>query len=151
MEQADEKTVLTDVAAAWGWAGVSPFAVLAENAFGGLVIEDEQGRRWRISPDMLSCEVIAEDKANWLQLTRDQEFVEDFLMSGLAESARRAHGRHTGDERFAFVMPPPLGGSYAAENLRKTPLVEIIHLAGDIARQIRDLPDGAKIRLKITD
>jgi hypothetical protein len=43
------------------------------------------------------------------------------------------------------------GGKYEAENLFAVDAVEAMRFRGDIALQIKDLPDGAKIRIRIVD
>jgi hypothetical protein len=44
-----------------------------------------------------------------------------------------------------------LGGAYGRDNLATAPLVELVRLSGDIARQIKDLPDSAQIRLRTVE
>lgn len=44
-----------------------------------------------------------------------------------------------------------LGGEYAISNIKTAPLVELVRLSGDIGRQIKDLPDGAQIELKVVE
>ena len=42
-----------------------------------------------------------------------------------------------------------LGGTNALDNLRPIPLLEGIALRADVARQIRDLPDGTRVRIVV--
>jgi len=48
---------------AWGWVGLNAEEVLGENAFGNLIIRDDEGRYWRLAPQDLCCEPVAEDRA----------------------------------------------------------------------------------------
>ena len=41
-----------------------------------------------------------------------------------------------------------LGGSYAADNMGTISRSELISFSGDLAEQIRDVPDGSHIKLK---
>ena len=44
---------------AWGFTGLVPARVADVNAFGNLLVEDADGRTWRICPEELSCEIVA--------------------------------------------------------------------------------------------
>lgn len=44
-----------------------------------------------------------------------------------------------------------IGGEYGRENLATISQVELIRASGDLAQQIKDLPDGEKVRLRATD
>ena len=41
--------------------------------------------------------------------------------------------------------------SYDTSNIKSVPLVELVRFSGDLGKQIRDLPDGAQIKLNIVD
>jgi hypothetical protein len=49
------------------------------------------------------------------------------------------------------VIPGVLSGSYEVSNIKSAPLAELVRFSGDLGRQIRDLPDGADIELKVVD
>ena len=53
--------------------------------------------------------------------------------------------------KYCLKIPGTLGGEYGGDNLGTISLGELISVSGDIAQQIKDLPDGAKIRLSIVD
>ena len=40
---------------------------------------------------------------------------------------------------------------YSGSNIKTAPFVEIIRLSGDLGQQIKDLPDGAEVKLKGID
>jgi hypothetical protein len=44
-----------------------------------------------------------------------------------------------------------LGGAYTLDNIGTIDRAELISASGYIANQIDDLPDGAQIRLRVTD
>lgn len=60
------------------------------------------------------------------------------------------HGSIPADRRLAPRIPFVLGGEYSLANLYLADPVELMRFRASIARQIRDLPDGAPIKLKIT-
>jgi hypothetical protein len=65
---------------AWGWVGLNAEEVLGENAFGNLIIRDDEGRYWRLAPQDLCCEPVAEDRAALDALSYNQEFLNGWYM-----------------------------------------------------------------------
>ena len=135
----------------WGWTGLDPVEVVDENDFGNVIVRDASGSYWRIVPEDLSCEVVAENRAALDTLSRDQVFLKDWYMESLVADAVRVHGPLEGGRKFFLLTPGPLGGAYDSKNVRTAPVEEVLGLAGDIARQIKDLPDGAKVEIKVVE
>ena len=144
-------SVVTAIEEAWGWVGVKPVEVVGENDFGNLMIKDVQGRYWRLTPEDLSCKVVAETRAELDRLRVDQEFLRDWYMQPLVEEARQRWGGLQEGRKYCLKIPSVLGGQYRGDNLATISLLELIRASGDMARQIKDLPEGAKVRLQVTD
>ena len=135
----------------WGWVGIDPEEVIGENDFGNLIIKDVEGKYWRLCPEDVYCEVVAENREELDALSSDQAFLKDWYMETLVEVAKDKLGPLEGDRKYYLVIPGPLGGEYGINNIKTAPLVEIIRYSGDIGKQIRDLPDGAQVELKVID
>ena len=60
-------------------------------------------------------------------------------------------GQLTDERKYCLVVPGVLGGAYECSNLKSVPLLELIRLSGDMAKQIKDLPDGEQITLEVVD
>ena len=136
---------------AWGWTGIKPAKVIGENDFGNLMVRDEQGQYWRICPEDLYCRVIAQDRPTLDTLIKDQEFQRDWNMPALVEEALSKVGPLGPGRKYCLKIPGLLGGEYGGDNLASISLVELIVASGDIALQIKDLPDGAQVRFQITE
>jgi hypothetical protein len=139
------------IADAWGWQGLRPAKVIQTNAFGSILLEDIDGRIWRITPELAECTVVAEDRNGIHNLLIDDEFALDWSMGQLLPLAIATVGPLNEGECYGFKMPPVLGGGYDASNLCKLPIQEVLHFSGTIARQTRDLPDGAQVELVFED
>jgi hypothetical protein len=136
---------------AWGWTGLQPDQIVGDNDFGNLIIKDVAGSYWRLCPEDLYCKVIARSRAELDQISRDQEFLQDWYMTDLVQQARERVGALRPGFKYCLKIPGTLGGEYGGDNLGTISLGELISVSGDIAQQIKDLPDGAKIRLSIVD
>jgi hypothetical protein len=144
-------SVVADIEEAWGWVGIQPVEVVGENDFGNLIIKDVHGRYWRLAPEDLSCEVVAQTRAELDKLSVDQEFLRDWHMRSLVEQACEKYGPLPGGRKYCLKIPAILGGEYGGENLATISLVELIRASGHLAQQIKDLPAGAKVHLRVID
>ena len=135
----------------WGWIGLEPDEVVAENDFGNLIVRASDGKYWRICPEELSCTVIAENRTHLDTLNETQDFRRDWWMLPLVEEASEALGPLDADRKYCLKMPAVLGGAYDVTNFSTIPLDELISFAGDAAEQIKDLPDGTQVDIKIIE
>ena len=135
----------------WGWVGIEPVEVVGENDFGNLIIKDIYGKYWRLCPEDVYCEIVAENKEELDSLSNDQEFLEDWYMKNLVEVAKDKYGSLEEGRKYYFVTPGILGGEYGIANINTAPLVEIIGISGELGEKIKDLPDGAKVKINVVD
>jgi hypothetical protein len=143
--------LLDDVRSAWGWVGIEPVELLDENDFGNLILRDVHGQYWRLCPEDLYCEVVANNRDELDRLSNDQEFLGDWYMRGLVDQAFQQLGALAPDRKYCLKIPGVLGGEYGGDNLGTISLDELIQASGHIAQQIADLPDGASIKLSVID
>ena len=75
------------------------------------------------------------------------------MMTGypLAHEWQAAQGRIPAGMRLLPKQPFVLEGDYTLANLYLTDAVEGMKLRGELALQLRDLPDGARVRFEIVD
>ena len=143
--------VVTEIESEWGWTGIQPVEVIGENDFGNLIVKDGAGHYWRLCPEALTCEVIAQTRAELDRLSKDQDFLRDWYMKPLVDRAREKCGPLAEGRKYCFKIPPGLGGDYDSDNLATISLVELVRASGHLAFQIKDLPDGSKIQLRVTE
>lgn len=144
-------SLIAEISRAWGWIGIDPDEVVAENDFGNVIVRATDGRFWRITPEDGTCCVVADNRAALDLLLYDQEFLHDWYMRQLVGVARENLGELSSMRKYCLRIPSYLGGAYGMPNLSTAPIHEIIGMAGEIARQTHELPDGAKIQLKVGD
>jgi len=143
--------VIDLIRAAWSWIGLDAVRIETTSAFGNVIVEDGEGRFWRICPEEPSCTIIATDRATYTALWTNPEFVRDMEMAHLVEEAARLLGPLAVGRCYCLKVPGVFGGAYKADNLATINLAELISSSGDLAYQIKDVPDGAKVELKIVD
>ncbi|ABZ75138.1 hypothetical protein Shal_0563 [Shewanella halifaxensis HAW-EB4] len=143
--------IIQAVKESWGWVGIDPIEIVGQNDFGNLMIEDSKGQYWRLCPEDVYCELVAKNREDLDRLSTDQEFLEDWYMQALVEQANQHLGPLSEGDKYCLVTPSVLGGEYAISNIKTAPLIELVRFSGDLANQIKDLPDGAQIQLKVVD
>ena len=145
-----QPTALNTIREAWGWTGIDPVAVTAVNAFGNIVVRSADGAFWRICPEALRCEVVARSQAEVESLWTDAAFQQDWQMTRLVDLADAKLGPVADDRCYCLKLPAVLGGQYEVSNFGTISRNELIAFSGDLAGQIKDLPDGAQVRLTLT-
>ncbi|MDB5791931.1 MAG: hypothetical protein JWQ80_1955 [Massilia sp.] len=125
---------------AWGWVGLTAVEVLGVNAFGNLMIRDADGSFWRLRPQDLSCEPVAEDRAALDALSYNQDFLNDWYMPELVDLAESTLGPLAEGRKYCLKIPSALGGHYESENLATVPLSELIRFSGEGAQQFQGVP-----------
>lgn len=141
--------LIDEIRTAWGWTGIEPLEVVGENEFGNLIVMDVDGSYWRICPEDSDCRVVASTRQELDALSNDQVFLRDWHMSALVDRAFAVVGVLAEGQKYCLKIPSVMGGEYSEENFGKIGLNELIRVSGHIARQVEDLPDGAKVRLVI--
>ncbi|MEX8505754.1 T6SS immunity protein Tdi1 domain-containing protein [Leptothrix ochracea] len=144
-------SLVEEVRQSWGWVGIEPVEVVGENDFGNLIIKDEDGKYWRLSPEDYYCKVIAANRAELDALSSNQDFLQDWYMAALVSLANDQCGPLSEGRKYCLKIPSVLGGAYGGDNLATAPQVELVRFSGHIARQIEELPDGAQIKLRVTE
>jgi hypothetical protein len=133
----------------WGWTGLEPREVVAVNPFGNAIVRAVDGAFWRISPEELSCEVIASDADGYAALLLEDTFQTDWRMDRLVQIASAKFGLLPSGRCYCLKLPAVLGGRYDADNLGTISVEELIAFSGYVAEQIKDLPDGAKVTFEL--
>jgi hypothetical protein len=92
-------------------------------------------------------EDVAASLEDWAK--RMMEDYEDLSGYPLAHRWQELNGPITPGSRLVPKIPFVLGGEFNVDNLHELDAVKGMRWRGDLAVQIRDLPDGASIELKV--
>jgi len=119
--------------------------------------EDVFGDQFCIRPDGVyyfeaetaALKQLAHDLEGWARvLLNDCEYWSGYP---IAHAWQKSHGRLTVGKRLLPKIPFWSGGEYELGNLYEGPVVEAMRTRGHVACQIKDVPDGAKVRLRVVD
>jgi enolase len=134
--------------AGWGWTGVDFAGILAASPMGHCIVADTGDVLHYLDPDMGTLTRVGDEgeMAAWLE---QPENTVVWLADRLVAAARERLGPATGDEVYSLGLDAMAAGDYAHENLVKVPLAQLLLHSGDLARQLRDMPEGAGFTLRI--
>jgi hypothetical protein len=141
--------MIAEINKAWNWKGFNATEIIRTNEFGNVIFKTDKNEYWRVCPEEISCEKIAERKSEFDRISADSEFNEDWEMTNLVNIAKLEFGELKENEKFCLKMPAVIGGEYEKSNLGKISFSELIAFSGDLGFQIKDLKDGQKIKLNI--
>ena len=133
----------------WTWIGLDGLEAAAVSAFGDIFFRAADGSVKLL--DMIEGR-LTPVSGTWSELKtqlNDADRQDDLLLAGLVMAARRKGLVLDAGQCYDFKKPPVLGGEMSVEQMEKTFFVVKVHIAGQIHRQIKDLPQGTKIN-KVT-
>ena len=97
--------ILKEIKEAWNWTSIEPKEIIIENQFGNLIIKDFDGKFWRLCPEDVYCKVIAESLEEYNALIKNEEFLEDWLMSKMVTEAENNLGQLELGYKYYMVIP----------------------------------------------
>ncbi|WP_111684603.1 T6SS immunity protein Tdi1 domain-containing protein [Winogradskyella tangerina] len=138
--------MITEINKAWNWKGFNATEIIRTNDFGNVIFKTDKNEYWRICPEEVTCKMIAENQVEFDKLLNDSEFIEDWKMTNIINTAKSVVGELKLNEKYCLKMPALIGGQYDKSNYGKVPFAELISFSGDLAKQIENLKDGQKIK-----
>jgi hypothetical protein len=94
---------------------------------------------------------VADSRDQFAELLDINDNANNWLMIPLVDRLVAA-GTTLGPNRcYGFKIPPVLGGSYDLENVATCDLAVYYSMLADIQRQIKNVPDGTRVKLVVTD
>lgn len=133
------------------WASILPMPVsrLCTNLFDDAFLLDTAGTVHILDRAGCSSECVAASEEDfWRGIAEDSA---GWQLRLLADECRRAGMLLAEDQCYAFTTPTVLGGEYAVQNVWVAPWREWFAFTAELFQQIKGLPDGATVSMKVVD
>ena len=140
---------MPDLLAAWRWLLGEEPRLVGWSSSGDLFYADGNAAVWRLDTGAGSTELVAASINEFESVLTDPRRREELLLLAVVRAFEAAAGKLSEGQCLGFTTLPVLGGAYWVENRYALSVVEHASFTGDVHRQIRDLPEGAKVRLEI--
>jgi hypothetical protein len=120
----------------------------AENVFGDQFALKRDGI-YQFDAETADQQLLATDLETWAEvILADYEVLTGYP---LGHQWQMRHGSIPQGKRLVPKRPFVLGGEFSVENLALLDAVQAMRFRGSIATQIRDLPDGAQIKIDMVE
>lgn len=146
-DSVDSDTFLAE----WRWKISDRHEVIGFTAFGDMFLADKFGCVWML--DILNAELleVAKSREALAEVLDDPDAKDRFLLATLASDLNNRGLRLGPGKCYGYKLTPVLGGKNEVDNFYVADLCEYVSFHGDLHRQIKDLPSGSKVRLKVVE
>ncbi len=143
----EESKIIETLNESCSWATPKVQSVLAVNSIANCLLKDINNRYWRICPEELSAELIAENEDQVQKIFADPEYKQDWQLLGLIDPAEKHFGKLNHGECYAMIKPAVIGGEYSIDNLRVGSIYEYLSFTGEVAFKTKDHKQGEKVTI----
>lgn len=140
----------SDLLASWTWLLPAECTVWFANRFGDLFLVFDDGGVHRLDVGLGSLEKVAGSREAFSSIIDEDNNANDWLMIPLVDELVRAGIEPAPGQCYSYVRLPVLGGDYAVANTRAVAFAQHYKAFGPIHERIKDLPDGARVKLVVT-
>jgi hypothetical protein len=145
----EESLGVPDPLAEWRWKLGGAAKIVALSRSGDAFVAQVDGTIWWLDTGAGEFTEVAPSSEAFSQLLDQPASAARLLLAPVVEEFIRLHGPIPAGKCLGFTQLPVLGGSYSIENRWLSPAVEHFGLTGEVHRQIRDLPDGTRVNIRI--
>lgn len=114
-------------------------------------LSDPSGAVWWLNTGEAKLSKIASSRNEFQELLKKKENKDLWLMYPLICQFIRSGKVPLLGQCFGFKTLPVLGGKYDADNMIPIKMSEHFGVTGDIHQQIKDLPEGTTVEIKVVD
>jgi hypothetical protein len=138
-----------DLLSAWRWRLPGPMDIVMISNLGDLFLQDQHGHFYWLQTDGGELEKIAETSDQFTELLNDEETLDNWLLPALVEKLIAAGQMLKDNEVYSPKKMAVLGGIYDIDNFWPTDMSVHFQFTGVICEQIKDLPDGTPVNIRV--
>lgn len=135
----------------WLWLVPNSLTVWIMNRFGDLFITLDDGTIHMLCVGGGTFTKIAESRDDFAEKIDIGDNANQWLMIPLVDKMVAAGVLLPEGTCYGYRIPPVLGGDYSVENSAVFSIPEHFSVHASIHLQVKDLPNGTKVVLKVTD
>jgi len=129
----------------WTWLIGENKTPILVSSIGDLFLRDDSDKVYWLNVGDGTLTVVANSVEEFKQKLQDQSIVNDWFLVGLISELKTAGVNLKPGQIYSYKKLLVLGGDYSPENFEPTDIEVHFSFAGQIHRQVKDLPPGTKI------
>ncbi len=131
----------------WKWRISDIKSVALVSCLGDVFYIGKDDAIYWLQTDCGDLTQVADNLTQFEQFLHDEEKVDNWFLPGLIEKLLQAGKILKQHEVYSYQKLPVIGGAYSVENIEPTDIDVHFTFSGQICEQIKDLPDGTKVRM----
>lgn len=135
----------------WIWLigkGKRPIMI---SAIGDMFLQDDNEKIYWLDVGSGELKLVAEGIHDFEEKLKNIELVNRWFMIDLITELRSSNKNLNDGQLYSYKKLPVIGGDYSIDNFEPADIEVHFSFAGQIHRQIRDLPNGTKVRIKFEE
>jgi hypothetical protein len=129
----------------WEWLLGDKYSLWFVTKFGDAFVKDKSGSVAWLDVTRGAITAVASDEGSFLELAKVPDNFERWFMREVVDGQADLGVLPGKNQCISFIKPPILGGELSPDNLELTNAAVHLSIAGQIHRQVKDLPPGTKI------
>jgi hypothetical protein len=133
----------------WRWLCPQRMILVARTAFGDLFLRNEEGVIFWLDTAVGKLTQAARSELQFFELAELSEKQKEWFAEGDRQAALKRGLNPTPAQCIGFSVPVVFAGGGAHDTAYIADLYEYISFLGDLNHQISNLPNGAKVKLRV--
>lgn len=135
----------------WSWLLPSGSRAFLLTRAGDLFVESPDQSIHMLDVGVGELQRVANDQNEFNQMVNDPEIARQWLMIPIVDQLVANGSALKPEQCYGFRKLPIFGGTYSIENRVVLPIREHLGASGCLLQQVAELPDGAKVRIEVTE
>jgi len=140
---------IDDFLSCWQWRLIDIRGVVTISCLGDLFLLGQDNAVYWLQTDSGDLTKISDDLEQYQLYLTDNDKIDNWFLPLLIEKLISAGKTLKENEVYSYKKLPVIGGEYSIDNIEPTDMSVHFAFSGQICEQIKDLPDGTKVNIKI--
>jgi hypothetical protein len=135
----------------WIWLIGNDKEPIMISSIGDMFLKDNNGKIYWLNVGEGLIDLASENLDDFKSILKDDSQVDEWFMIGLIKQLKESGLELTEGKLYGYKKLPVIGGDYIPDNFELTDIEVHFSIAGQIHKQIKDLPEETKVNFKLID
>ena len=138
-----------DILSCWQWQTAEMRALIIVSFLGDIFFEGNDKAVYWLTTDNCNVTKVAENINAFDEMLNDENNIDKWFLPSLVQKLIEAGKVLTENQVYSYKIMPFIGGEYSIENIEPVDMSVHFAFSGQICEQIRDLPNGTRVKIKL--